>query len=63
MRCGFGLDQEKAEEIEQEVDSKTKESYKQVDPEDTETQGKVDQLDELLNDPDVKALLAEKLQE
>lgn len=63
MRCGFGLDQEKAEEIEQEVETKTKSSYKQVDPEDTDSQDKIEQVDALLDDPDVKALLAEKLQE
>lgn len=63
MRCGFGLDQEKAEEIEQEVDTKTKDSYKQVDPEDTDAQDKIEQVDALLDDPDVKALLAEKLQD
>jgi len=63
MRCGFGLDQERADDIETEVESKTKESYKQVDPEDTDTQEKIEQVDALLDDPEVKALLAEKLQE
>lgn len=61
MRCGFGLDQEKADEIEREVEDKTKDSYKQVDPEDTESQDKIEQVDALLDDPEVKALLAEKL--
>ena len=61
MRCGFGLDQEKANEIEQEAETKTKESYKQVDSDDTDAQKKIEQGDQLLDVPDVKALLAEKL--
>jgi len=40
-----------------------KESYKQTDPEDTDTQEKLDTLDDLLDDPKVKTALLEKLGE
>lgn len=39
------------------------ESSKQTDSEDPDTQGKLDMLDDLLEDPDVKAALLEKLNE
>jgi predicted small metal-binding protein len=63
MRCGFALDQETAAEVEEQADSKMKESYKQTDPEDTDTQAKLDTLDEILDDPQVKTALLEKLGE
>lgn len=44
------------------IERDTKESYKQSDPEDTETQDKIDEFDELLADPQVKAALLEKSQ-
>lgn len=37
-----------------EVDAVVRESYKQTDPADTETQAKVDKLDERVDDPDAK---------
>jgi integrase len=61
MRCGFALDQETAAEVEEQADAKVKESYKQVDPADTDTQEKLDTLDEILDDPEVKTALLEKL--
>lgn len=61
MRCGFALDQETAAEVEEQADSKMKESYKQADPDDAETMEKLDTLDELLDDPEVKTALLEKL--
>ena len=45
------------------LDSDVKDSYKEVDPDDDETMDKIDTLDELLDDPDVKAALLEKLSE
>jgi len=63
MRCGFALDQETAAEVEEQADEKMKESYKQTDPEDTDTQEKLDTLDEILDDPEVKTALLEKLGE
>ena len=60
--CGdvFTLDAKSAEE---QIEQDMKDSYRDVDPEDTDTMEKVDQLDELLDDPEVKAALLEKLQE
>ncbi|MDL0140844.1 hypothetical protein PNP85_15205 [Halobacterium salinarum] len=43
------------------MEEKTKHPYKQVDPEDTDTQEKIDTLDDILEDPEVKAALLEKL--
>jgi len=63
MRCGFALDQETAAELEEQADSKLKESYKQADPTDSETMEKLDMLDSLLDDPEVKTALLEKLDE
>ena len=60
MRCGFALDQETAAELEEQADSKIKESYKQTDPADSKTMEKLDTLDELLDDPEVKAALLDR---
>jgi len=61
-RCGQAMRVEAAAEVE-DADAKVKESYKQVDPEDTDTQEKLDTLDEILDDPEVKSALLEKLGE
>ena len=63
MRCGFALDQETAAEIETKVQADVKRDYRNTDPEDVETMNKLDTLDELLDDPDVKNALAEKFEE
>jgi integrase/recombinase XerD len=52
-----------AKSVQDELEEDMKESYKKTDPEDSDTQEKIDQLDDLLDDPDVKAALLEKLQE
>jgi integrase len=52
-----------AKEVEDQIDSDMKESYKETDPEDRETQEKLDALDEILDDPEVKSALLEKLGE
>lgn len=52
-----------AQAVEDQIQSEMKESYKQVDPEDGEAIDKVDQLDELLDDPEVKAYLLERMEE
>ena len=62
MRCGFAIDQETAGELEAEVGDKVKESYKQSDPSDDLTD-KIDTLDELLQDPEMKEALLEKIGE
>jgi integrase len=63
MRCGFALDQETAAELEDQVDEDMKEDYKNTEPGDTETVEKLDTLDNLLEDPEVKTALLEKLGE
>jgi len=61
-RCGtvFAPDAQAAKET---VEDDLKESYKQTEPDDTDTQEKIDELDDLLDDPEVKTALLEKLQE
>jgi len=61
MRCGFALDQETAAEFEERVESDVKQDYRDTDPEDTDTLEKLDALDGLLEDPEVKAALLDKL--
>jgi len=63
MRCGFALDQETAAELEDKVDEDMKEDYKNTEPGDTETVEKLDTLDDILEDPEVKTALLEKLGE
>jgi len=60
--CGdvFTLD---AKSAEKQIEQDMKDSYREVDPEDDDTIEKIDQLDELLDDPEVKAALLEKLNE
>jgi site-specific recombinase XerD/predicted small metal-binding protein len=60
MRCGFAIDQETAGELEAEVGEKVKQSYKESDPSDDLTD-KIDTLDELLQDPEMKEALLEKM--
>lgn len=60
--CGAAFTPD-AHSTQQQLQDNMKESYKQTDPEDTETMGKLDQLDDLLEDPEVKAALLEKLGE
>ena len=52
-----------ARDAQEQVQDQMKESYKQTDPEDTDTQEKLDTLDDLLEDPEVKTALLEKLGE
>ena len=49
--------------MEDKVRTDVRESNKQTDPDDTETQAKIEKLDELLDDTDVKAALLDKLAE
>jgi hypothetical protein len=58
-RCGtvFTPDAKSAEE---QIQDDMKNSYKQTGPEDTNTQEKLDTLDDLLDDPEVKTALLEK---
>lgn len=61
MRCGFALDQETAGELEARVDSDLKQDYRDTDPEDADTMARLETLDELLNDPEIKTALFEKM--
>jgi integrase len=60
MRCGFAIDQETAGELEAEVGKKVKDSYKESNPQD-ELTDKIDTLDELLEDPEMKEALLERV--
>jgi integrase/recombinase XerD len=60
--CGAAFTPD-AHSTQQRLQDDMKESYKQTDPEDTDTQEKIDTLDNLLDDPEVKAALLEKLGE
>jgi integrase len=61
-RCGQAMRVEAAAEMEN-TESKVKDSYAQADPDDTETMNKLDTLDDLLEDPEVKTALLDKLSE
>ncbi|WP_416839113.1 tyrosine-type recombinase/integrase [Haloferax sp. DFSO52] len=60
-RCGFALGDETAADFEAEVATDVKRSYAQTDPDDTETQAKIDALDSLLDDPEVKTALLRRM--
>jgi flavoprotein len=47
--------------IEEKIEEDMKKSYREVDPEDTETMEKLDQLNELLKDPEIREMLKEKM--
>lgn len=61
-QCGtvFTPDAKTAEE---QIEQGLKEDYRDTDPKDADTMDKIDALDELLEDPDVKAVLFDKLSE
>jgi integrase len=50
-----------AKDAQEEIEDDMKNSYREVDPEDTDTQEKLDTLDDLLKDPEVKDALLEKV--
>jgi predicted amidophosphoribosyltransferase len=60
-RCGAALDEDAAQTFEEQVQSDVKESYREADPDDEETMADIDALDKVLDDPQVKQLIAEKL--
>ena len=61
QRCGFGLDPDRAVSFDEQMDSDAKQSYAQTDPDDTETQDKLRQLDNLLEDPEIKQALLKRV--
>jgi integrase len=60
--CGtvFAPDAKSAED---QIQEDMNESYKQTDPDDTDTQEKIDAVNELLDDPEVKAALLKQMDE
>ncbi len=50
-----------AHDVQKQMDSKAKGSYKKTEPEDAETMDKIDALDALLEDPQLKAALLDRL--
>lgn len=61
-RCGNVFTPD-AQQAQGQIQADMKDSYRDVDPSDGERLEQVDALDDLLDDPEVKALLLEKLQE
>jgi len=59
-RCGTVLTPD-AQAVETQIDTDVKQSYAETEPDDDATQAKIDALDGLLDDPDVKAALLDKL--
>lgn len=60
-KCGTVLSPDAAA-AQEDVDSLIKKSYRDADPSDSDTLEKLDVLDELLNDPEVKKALLEKIE-
>lgn len=60
MQCGFAIGSEAAE-LEHTVEADVKADYQETEPDDSETMGKVELLDKLLDDPEVRAALASQL--
>ncbi|MFC7071614.1 tyrosine-type recombinase/integrase [Halovenus rubra] len=59
MRCGFGLDQERADEFEAETDEDIKQDYQDIEP-GADLADKLETLDSLMDDPDIKSFLEQK---
>lgn len=59
-RCGTVF-APNAADVQSDLDTEMKQSYGQTDPADDETLDKIDTLDTMLDDPDVKAALLERL--
>lgn len=58
--CGLTFTPD-AEKVMEDTDEAVRESYREVDPEDTDTMGKVQLIDELLEDAEVKQALLERM--
>lgn len=62
MRCGYALEGESAADFEAGVEVDMKQDYADTDPEDATTKEKIDTIDDLLDDPDVKTALLERME-
>ena len=60
--CGFGLDPDRVASFEEQVSDDVKQDYAETEP-GGDRQDKLDALDDLLDDPEVKAALLEKMGE
>jgi hypothetical protein len=60
--CGLTFTPD-AEKVMEDADEAVRESYREVDPEDADTMGKVQLIDELLEDAEVKQALLERMDE
>lgn len=58
--CGLTFTPD-AKAVMEDTDEAVRESYREVDPEDSDTMGKVQLIDELLEDPEVKQALLERM--
>lgn len=61
MRCGYALRGKAAADFEAEVEDDLKQDYAVTDPENVTTKQKVDTIDDLLKDPEVKTALLERM--
>lgn len=59
MQCGFGLDQDAAEDFEAEAEDDVKQDYRDIEPGDSMAE-KLETLDELMNDPEIKSFLEQE---
>jgi len=62
MRCGFGIDQEKAAEVETGVEDDIKDSYAETAPDDEETQDAISDLDDVMDHPAIKEAISDAVQ-
>jgi hypothetical protein len=60
MRCGFALDQE-AESIEDQIEDDVEQSYAETNPDDTEQQEDIAELEDAMDDINVKKKLHAKI--
>lgn len=62
MRCGFGIDQKRAAEVETGVEDDIKDSYAETDPGDEETQDAISDLDDVMDHPAIKEAISDAVQ-
>ncbi|WP_348613014.1 tyrosine-type recombinase/integrase [Halobaculum rarum] len=61
MRCGYALKGMSAADFEAEAENDVKQDYAETDPEDASTKEMIDAIDSLLDDPEVKTALLERM--
>ena len=63
MRCGYALGGRSAADFESGIESDLQQDYADMDPDDVDTREKLEAMNELLSDPDIKTALLEHLAE